>query len=182
MTLPDLPIPALGGDHTPLRFFDEHGEPAEGGLRPDPRLLKPEPLLAAYRALRRARAFDTEATNLVMQGHLAVYPSSRGQEACQAAAALALRSEDWLFPTYRDTAALAVRGIDPAEALTLLRGSWHCGYDAKRWRTAPQSGSRPSWPATRLSRCACWATERPARVTSTRPATAPRCIRPRRSS
>jgi 2-oxoisovalerate dehydrogenase E1 component alpha subunit len=101
-------------------------------------LLEPEPLLGAHRALLLARAFDTEATNLVMQGRLAVYPSSRGQEACQAAAALALRSEDWLFPTYRDTAALAVRGIDPAEALTLLRGSWHCGYDAKRWRTAPQ--------------------------------------------
>jgi len=138
MKPPDLPVAALSAIHTPLRFFDEHGVPAEGGLQPDPRLLEPEPVLAAYRALRLARAFDTEATNLVMQGHLAVYPSSRGQEACQAAAALALRSEDWLFPTYRDTAALVVRGIDPAEALTLLRGSWHCGYDAKRWRTAPQ--------------------------------------------
>jgi len=138
MTVPGLPMAAAGADRAPLRFLNERGEPAEGGLRPAPRLLEPEPLLASYRALLLARAFDTEATNLVMQGHLAVYPSSRGQEACQAAAALALRSEDWLFPTYRDTAALAVRGIDPAQALTLLRGSWHCGYDAKRWRTAPQ--------------------------------------------
>jgi 2-oxoisovalerate dehydrogenase E1 component alpha subunit len=127
-----------GPDGTLVRFLDELGVPTEAGLRPDSQLLEPEPLLAAYRALRLARAFDTEATNLVMQGCLAVYPSSRGQEACQAAAALALRAEDWLFPTYRDTAALAVRGIDPAEALTLLRGSWHCGYDAKRWCTAPQ--------------------------------------------
>jgi len=147
MTLLDLPLAATRGnpaaaasywDTDPLRYLDEHGAPVEGGLRPAPDLLAGDRLLALYRALRLARAFDTEATALVMQGHLAVYPSSRGQEACQTAAALCLEPQDWLFPTYRDTAALAVRGIDPVEALTLLRGSWHCGYDSKRWRTAPQ--------------------------------------------
>ena len=147
MTLLDLPLAANRGnpaatasywDTDPLRYLDEHGAPIEGGLRPAPDLLDAERLLAVYRALRLARAFDTEATALVMQGHLAVYPSSRGQEACQVAAALCLQPQDWLFPTYRDTAALAVRGIDPVEALTLLRGSWHCGYDPKQWCTAPQ--------------------------------------------
>src|SRR6185437_7904885 len=147
MALLDLPLAATRGnpaaaasywDTDPLRYLDEHGAPVEGGLRPAPDLLAGDRLLALYRALRLARAFDTEATALVMQGHLAVYPSSRGQEACQTAAALCLEPQDWLFPTYRDTAALAVRGIDPVEALTLLRGSWHCGYDSKRWRTAPQ--------------------------------------------
>jgi 2-oxoisovalerate dehydrogenase E1 component alpha subunit len=128
----------LWWDSAPLRYLDEHGAPVEGGLRPPARLLQPERLLEIYRALCLARAFDTEATALVMQGHLAVYPSSRGQEACQVGAALALRPEDWLLPTYRDTAAMAIRGIEPAQALTLLRGVWHCGYDAKQWRTAPQ--------------------------------------------
>jgi 2-oxoisovalerate dehydrogenase E1 component alpha subunit len=147
MTLLDLPLTAHRGnpaaaasywDTDPLCYLDRHGAPVEGGLRPAPHLLAADRLLAVYRALRLARAFDTEATALVMQGHLAVYPSSRGQEACQVAAALSLQPQDWLFPTYRDTAALAVRGIDPADALTLLRGSWHCGYDPKQWRTAPQ--------------------------------------------
>jgi pyruvate dehydrogenase E1 component alpha subunit len=147
MTLLDLPLAANRGnpaaaasywDTDPLRYLDRHGAPIEGGLRPAAHLLAADRLLAVYRALRLARAFDTEATALVMQGHLAVYPSSRGQEACQVAAALCLQPQDWLFPTYRDTAALAVRGIDPVDALTLLRGSWHCGYDPKQWRTAPQ--------------------------------------------
>jgi 2-oxoisovalerate dehydrogenase E1 component alpha subunit len=147
MTLLDLPLAANRGnpaaaasywDTDPLRYLDRHGAPVEGGLRPAPHLLAADRLLAVYRALRLARAFDTEATALVMQGHLAVYPSSRGQEACQVAAALCLQPQDWLFPTYRDTAALAVRGIDPVDALTLLRGTWHCGYDPKQWRTAPQ--------------------------------------------
>ena len=30
------------------------------------------------------------------------------------------------------------RGVDPVEVLTLLRGSWHCGYDPFEHRVAPQ--------------------------------------------
>jgi pyruvate dehydrogenase E1 component alpha subunit len=110
----------------------------EGGIRPTPALLDPDALLRGYRALRFARAFDTEATNLVMQGRLAVYPSCRGQEACEVAAVHALTEQDWLLPTYRDSAALVLRGIPAVDALTLLRGTWHCGYDPKQWRTMPQ--------------------------------------------
>jgi pyruvate dehydrogenase E1 component alpha subunit len=125
-------------DSEPLRYLDEHGAPVEGGIRPSPTLLDPAALLRGYRALRFARAFDTEATNLVMQGRLAVYPSCRGQEACEVAAVHALTEQDWLLPTYRDSAALVLRGIPAVDALTLLRGTWHCGYDPKQWRTMPQ--------------------------------------------
>lgn len=125
-------------DSQPLRYLDEHGAPVEGGLRPAREILDPAALLRGYRALRFTRAFDTEATNLVMQGRLAVYPSCRGQEACQVAAVHALSVQDWLLPTYRDSATLVLRGIPAGDALTLLRGTWHCGYDPKAWRTMPQ--------------------------------------------
>lgn len=95
-------------------------------------------LLELYRRLVTARRFDRLATTLTRQGRLAVYPSAGGQEACQVGAVLALRRQDWLFPTYRDTVALITRGIPAPEALSLLRGEWHCGYDPRRWRTAPQ--------------------------------------------
>ena len=98
----------------------------------------PDALLAAYRRMVVGRRFDEQATALARQGRLAVHPSSLGQEACQVGAALALRDTDWLFPTYRDCVALVSRGIDPVEALTLLRGDAHCGYDPVRHRTAPQ--------------------------------------------
>jgi len=97
-----------------------------------------ESLLTAYRKMVVGRRFDEQATALARQGRLAVHPSSLGQEACQVGAALALRAGDWLFPTYRDCVALVSRGIDPVEALTLLRGDAHCGYDPVRHRTAPQ--------------------------------------------
>ena len=82
-----------------------------------------------YRRMVIGRRFDIQATALTKQGRLAVYPSSRGQEACQVGAVLALQPRDWVFPTYRESMALVARGIDPVEVLTLLRGDWHCGYD-----------------------------------------------------
>lgn len=104
-----------------------------------PALEKYEPALLheLYRRLVVGRRFNQQATTLTKQGRLAVYPASTGQEACQVAAALALGERDWLFPSYRDTLAVVSRGIDPLEALTLLRGNAHTGYDPRASRTAP---------------------------------------------
>src|SRR3954464_14614980 len=110
----------------PLSLLSKTGEPVV-----DPELVMPDDdvLLELHRRMVIGRRFDTQATALTRQGRLAVYPSSRGQEACQIAGVLALLEQDWLFPTYRDSVALVSRDIDPVEVLTLLRGGWHCGYD-----------------------------------------------------
>lgn len=120
----------------PVRFVAEDGT----AVTPPPAYAEPpdELLRDAYRRMVLGRRFDTQATALTRQGRLAVYPSSRGQEACQVAGVLALRAGDWLFPTYRDSVALVAHGVDPVEVLTLLRGDWHCGYDPLALRVAPQ--------------------------------------------
>ena len=92
-----------------------------------------------YRRLVAGRRYNQQATTLTKQGRLAVYPASTGQEACQIAAATALRPADWLFPSYRDTLAVVSRGVDPLETLTLLRGNAHSGYDPYEHRVAPLS-------------------------------------------
>lgn len=97
----------------------------------------PELLLRLYAELVRGRRYNAQATALTKQGRLAVYPSSTGQEACEIAAALVLEERDWLFPSYRDTLAAVARGLDPVEALTLLRGDRHTGYDPRAHRIAP---------------------------------------------
>ncbi|MBU7597907.1 pyruvate dehydrogenase (acetyl-transferring) E1 component subunit alpha [Streptomyces sp. P38-E01] len=104
------------------------------GAELDPRLLR-----ELYEQLVRGRRYNHQATALTKQGRLAVYPSSVGQEACEVAAALALREQDWLFPSYRDTLSVVARGVDPVHALTLLRGDWHTGYDPYEHRVAPLS-------------------------------------------
>lgn len=120
----------------PIAFADDGALGPEGAR--DYRMPDGETLLAAYRAMVVGRRFDQQANALALQGKLAVYPSTLGQEACQVAPALTLRRNDWLFPTYRDAVALTSRGIDPVEVLTLLRGDWHSGYDPVTARTAPQ--------------------------------------------
>jgi 2-oxoisovalerate dehydrogenase E1 component alpha subunit len=121
---------------TPLQLIGQDGQ---AGANPgDLSLPGPGVLLGLHRAMVLGRRFDTQATALTRQGRLAVYPSSRGQDACQAGAALALRSQDWLFPTYRDSVAIVTRGVPAEQALTLLRGDWHCGYDPREHRVAPQ--------------------------------------------
>ena len=106
---------------------------------PAARALDPGLLTGLYGQLVRGRRYNRQATALTKQGRLAVYPSSAGQEACQIGAALALRPQDWLFPSYRDTLAVIARGVDPVEALTLLRGDWHSGYDSRECHVAPLS-------------------------------------------
>ncbi|WP_223586848.1 pyruvate dehydrogenase (acetyl-transferring) E1 component subunit alpha [Microbacterium sp. OVT16B] len=96
-------------------------------------------LLRAYRGLVEGRRINDQASALVRQGRLAVYPSSHGQEACQIGVALALAETDWLFPTYRDSVAVIARGVSAADTLVLLKGDWHSGYDVKTHRVAPQA-------------------------------------------
>ncbi|MEU1886836.1 pyruvate dehydrogenase (acetyl-transferring) E1 component subunit alpha [Micromonospora rifamycinica] len=135
---PVAPDPTAGllPQTEPVRLLAPDGTPLP------PRADLPEPsvgvLCEMYRRMVVGRRFDAQATALTKQGRLAVYPSSRGQEACQVGAVLALRDDDWVFPTYRESMALTARGIDPVEVLTLLRGDWHCGYDPTVVRTAPQ--------------------------------------------
>ncbi|THJ68349.1 pyruvate dehydrogenase (acetyl-transferring) E1 component subunit alpha [Arthrobacter echini] len=113
----------------------------DGHHTPDERYPSPsdESLLGAYGRLVAGRRINDQANALVRQGRMAVYPSSHGQEACQVAAAVVLREEDWLFPTYRDTVAVITRGVDPLEVFTLLRGDWHSGYDPYEHRVATQA-------------------------------------------
>jgi pyruvate dehydrogenase E1 component alpha subunit len=123
----------------PVQFVDATGRRVPGGeggrgyAQPTA-----EQLVETWRRMVVGRRFDVQSTALTKQGRLAVYPSSRGQEACQVGAVMALRPDDWVFPTYRDSVALITRDIDPVETLTLLRGDAHCGYDPIARHTAAQ--------------------------------------------
>lgn len=110
------------------------GKRAAGFELPDP-----ETLLSLYRRMVVARRFEAQVTALTRQGRLATYPSALGQEACEIAAVSALGSDDWLFPTYRDTIAVLTRGVSPSEILSFFRGDWHGGFDPHAHRIAPQA-------------------------------------------
>ncbi|NKX50895.1 pyruvate dehydrogenase (acetyl-transferring) E1 component subunit alpha, partial [Arthrobacter deserti] len=120
----------------PVQLVDPDGRHVHNDMYPLP---DGRQLLAAYRQLVIGRRVDDQANALVRQGRMAVYPSSHGQEACQVAAAACLQEQDWLFPTYRDTVAVMARGVEPVQALTLLRGDWHGGYDPYEHKVSIQA-------------------------------------------
>jgi pyruvate dehydrogenase E1 component alpha subunit len=126
----DLMLPS----REPVTFLDPDGRLTAAGKGSLPAA---DVLLRGLAGMVAARRFNEQANVLVRQGRLAVYPSSFGQEACQVAAAQVLADGDWLFPTYRDTAAAVARGVDPVDVLGLLKGDWHSGYDPYEHRVAP---------------------------------------------
>ncbi|WP_045263838.1 thiamine pyrophosphate-dependent dehydrogenase E1 component subunit alpha [Microbacterium oxydans] len=90
-----------------------------------------------YRDMVVIRAIDTQATNLQRQGQLALWPPSRGQEAAQVGSGRALRTQDTVFPSYREHAVTRIRGVDPVDIIKLMRGVSHGGWDP----TDPKNGN-----------------------------------------
>jgi len=73
-------------------------------------------LLQMYRDMVLARVFDIWMVRLQRMGRVAAYTSSEGQEAAVVGSAYALRPDDWIFPTYRETGAYIARRV-PLELL-----------------------------------------------------------------
>lgn len=59
-------------------------------------------LLQLYELLSFTRMADQRALDLQREGRLGTYPSSLGQEAAQVGSGFALRSQDWIFPAFRE--------------------------------------------------------------------------------
>jgi pyruvate dehydrogenase E1 component alpha subunit len=85
-------------------------------------------LVALYRAMVLARAFDTKAIALQRTGRLGTYASSLGQEAVAVGTAAAMRPDDVLVPSFREHGAQLWRGVT-LEELFLYWGGDERGND-----------------------------------------------------
>jgi pyruvate dehydrogenase E1 component alpha subunit len=80
----------------------------EENLKPD---LNDEEVLNFYRDMVLIRAADQRALALQRQGRMGTYPPIAGQEASQVGSARALAKEDWVFPSFRESGVLCLRGV-----------------------------------------------------------------------
>ncbi|MBC7724995.1 MAG: pyruvate dehydrogenase (acetyl-transferring) E1 component subunit alpha [Burkholderiaceae bacterium] len=107
----------------------------DGQRRPhpvfDPFLADVTPALIAdlYEDLLVVRRIDAEATALQRQGELGLWPPVLGQEAAQVGSAHALRSDDFAFTSYRESAVAYCRGVKVADLLRIWRGTSHGAWD-----------------------------------------------------
>src|SRR5437667_12711626 len=90
-----------------------------------------------YRKMVLIRRADQEALNLQRQGELGLWGQYLGQEAIHVGAVAALRTDDWIFPSYREFGMAMCRGVDPAEMLTWFRGLSHGPWDPRKYAFAP---------------------------------------------
>jgi pyruvate dehydrogenase E1 component alpha subunit len=116
--------------------------PAEGGLRrvigdgeavPDGEVegLDEAALLDLYRSLVLLRTYDERSLVYHRQGRIGTYAIFWNHEAMQVGAVHALEDEDWIFPSYRESAIGLLRGMPPATVL-----SWWRGHPAGWWNPA----------------------------------------------
>src|SRR5438067_2120687 len=120
----------------PLRaLFSPAGElTAEGRSRLG---LDAAALRELYRNMVLIRRADQEALNLQRQGELGLWGQYLGQEAIHVGAMTALRTTDWVFPSYREFGMAMIRGVDPADMLTMFRGLSHGPWDPRKYHFAP---------------------------------------------
>ncbi|HET9544370.1 MAG TPA: thiamine pyrophosphate-dependent enzyme, partial [Gaiellaceae bacterium] len=68
-------------------------------------------LLALYRDMILLRTYDERSVVYHRQGRIGTYAIYWNHEAMQAGAAYALADDDWIFPSYRESAIGLLRGL-----------------------------------------------------------------------
>jgi len=88
-------------------------------------------LLELHRRMVLLRTYDERSVVYHRQGRIGTYAIFWNHEAIQAGATFALDDDDWIFPSYRESAIGLVRGL-PAE--TILQ--WWRGHPSGWWNPA----------------------------------------------
>ena len=88
-----------------------------------------EQLCSLYEDMSVVRRIDLEATALQRQGELGLWPPLLGQEAAQVGSARTLRSDDFVFSSYRENGVAYCRGVDLVDLLRMWRGNAPSGWD-----------------------------------------------------
>ena len=88
-------------------------------------------LLELYRRMVLLRTYDERSVVYHRQGRIGTYAIFWNHEAMQAGSVHALSREDWIFPSYRESAVGLLRGMPPATVL-----HWWRGHPAGWWNPA----------------------------------------------
>src|SRR5262245_8854593 len=88
-------------------------------------------LLDLYRSLILLRTYDERSLVYHRQGRIGTYAIFWGHEAMQAGSVHALEDDDWIFPSYRESAIGLLRGMPASTVL-----SWWRGHPAGWWNPA----------------------------------------------
>jgi len=93
-------------------------------------------LLQLYRDMVLLRTYDERSLVYHRQGRVGTYAIFWGHEAMQAGTVRALADEDWIFPSYRESAIGLLRGMPVETVLSWWRGHPAGWWDPREYRLA----------------------------------------------
>lgn len=96
---------------------------SEGEVKKDVDLISDDDLVKMYEYMILARIFDEHAILYQRQGRIGTYAPFKGQEAAQVGSSFALEEDDWIYPSYREGAAMIVRGRTMKELFLYYKGN-----------------------------------------------------------
>lgn len=96
-----------------------------------------EELRELYREMMIARKFDEKAFSLQRRGEISTYAPHKGQEAAQIGAMYALSEDDWMVPSFRETAAFIARGAPLDKIFQRWMGDANGQKDLSELNTLP---------------------------------------------
>jgi pyruvate dehydrogenase E1 component alpha subunit len=93
-------------------------------------------LLDLYRSMVLLRTYDERSLVYHRQGRIGTYAIFWNHEAMQAGAVHALSDDDWIFPSYRESAIGLLRGMPAATVLSWWRGHPAGWWNPEDWNVA----------------------------------------------
>ena len=111
-----------------------HGEPELRRVLDEDRELDGldrDGLIDIYRSMVLLRTYDERSLVYHRQGRIGTYAIFWNHEAMQVGSVRALADDDWIFPSYRESAIGLLRGMPPATVL-----HWWRGHPAGWWNPA----------------------------------------------
>jgi pyruvate dehydrogenase E1 component alpha subunit len=98
--------------------------------------LSEDDLLGLYRDMVLLRTYDERSLVYHRQGRIGTYAIFWGHEAMQVGAVRALDGDDWIFPSYRESAIGLLRGMPVETVLSWWRGHPAGWWDPREYRLA----------------------------------------------
>ena len=98
--------------------------------------LSEDDLLELHRRLVQLRTYDERSLVYHRQGRIGTYAIFWNHEAMQAGSVYALEREDWIFPSYRESAIGLLRGMPVSTVLSWWRGHPAGWWNPRDWNVA----------------------------------------------
>jgi pyruvate dehydrogenase E1 component subunit alpha len=99
--------------------------------------IAPDDLKCLYRAMVLGRRLDERMLKLQRQGRIGTFAPIKGQEASQIGTVFTLESQDWMVPSFRETAAMLWRGWPIERLLAFYAGRLEGGRPGPEQRDLP---------------------------------------------